>query len=446
MDRSKKLGEGRIPYLVLTFSAPVMVGMFAQALYNVVDRIFVGQAVGPLGIAGTTVAFPFILLRMAFSMLIGFGAGALVAIRLGEQKKEEAEQVLGNALVLLVAVALVLTTFGLVFLDDLLRLFGASEQVLPYARDYLQIIIFGVVLQSIGFGLNALIRGEGNPRIAMVTMLIGALLNTILDPIFLFGFGWGMRGAAIATVASQAVAALWVLSYFLRGDSLLKLRRRNLKPRWSLCRSILVVGSPVFAIQMAASVMNSVLNNQLGIYGDDLAISVMGVVYAVLLFIAMPILGINHGAQPIIGYNYGAKQFGRVKTALQTAILFATAICLAGFLLVMMFPSQVIGVFNREDESLIRLGTHAIRICLAMLPIVGFQIVSTGYFQAVGKPKQALFLGLSRQVLLLIPAILILPHFFGLNGLWAALPAADLCSSVLTGAWLYFELRRLRRQ
>jgi len=420
--------------------------MMAQALYNVVDQIFVGQAVGPLGIAGTTVSFPFMLVLLAFSMLIGFGAAALVSIRLGERKKDEAELVLGNAMVLLVAVAVMLTAVGLTFLDQLLKVFGASEEVIPYARGYLRIIIFGTVLQSVGFGMNALIRGEGNPRIAMYTMLIGALVNTILDPIFLFGFRWGMQGAAAATVTAQAVSALWVFSYFLRGKSLLRLHARNLRLRWPICVSIFTIGSPMFAMQMAASVMNAILNNQLRIYGGDLAISVIGIIHAVALFIAMPIFGINQGAQPIIGYNYGAKRFDRVKKALQTAILFATAICLAGFLVVMVFPSQMIWLFNRKDETLMRLGTHAIRICLIMLPIIGFQIVGASYFQAVGKPKQAMFLSLSRQVLLLIPAILLLPYFFGLNGLWAAIPTADLGSSMLTGVWLFFELRHLRRR
>jgi putative MATE family efflux protein len=444
MDRSERLGEGSIPRLLLRFSAPAIVGMLAQAMYNVVDRIFVGQAVGPLGIAGTTLSFPFFLVMMAFSMLIGFGAAALVSIRLGQQQKEQAEHVLGNAVVLLIGISLLLTATGLLLLDPLLRLFGASEQSLPYARDYLQIVVAGSAFQSIGFGLNALIRGEGNPRVAMYTMLIGALLNTVLDPIFLFGFGWGMRGAAVATVSSQAVSALWVLSYFLRGRSLLRLHSRNLRLHRSICASIIAIGSPMFAMQMAASVMNAILNNQLRIYGGDLAISVIGIIHAVALFIAMPIFGLNQGAQPIIGYNYGARKFDRVKKALQTAILFATAICLAGFFVVMVFPLQVIWLFNREDETLMHLGTQAIRICMVMFPIIGFQIVSASYFQAVGKPKHALFLGLSRQVLLLIPAILILPYFFGLNGVWAAIPTADLCSSVLTGTWLWLELRHLR--
>ena len=336
MDHSGRLGEGSIPSLLLKFSAPAIVGMLAQALYNVVDRIFVGHAVGPLGIAGTTLSFPFFLVLLAFGMLIGFGAAALVSIRLGERRKDEAEQVLGNAVVLLVGASLLLTATGLLFLDPLLKVFGASEQSLPLARDYLQIIAAGSISQTIGFGLNALIRGEGNPRIAMYAMLIGALLNTILDPIFLFGFGWGMRGAAAATVTSQVVSAIWVLGYFMRGGSLLHFHTRNLRPRWSICRSIIAIGSPMFAMQMAASVMNAILNNQLRVYGGDLAISVIGIIHAVALFIAMPIFGLNQGAQPIIGYNYGAKRFDRVKKTLQAASLFATAICLAGFAVVMV--------------------------------------------------------------------------------------------------------------
>jgi putative MATE family efflux protein len=446
MDRSQRLGEGSIPRLLLTFSAPAIVGMLAQALYNIVDRIFIGQAIGPLGIAGATVSFPFMLILMAFGMLVGFGATALVSIRLGERQREQAEQVLGNATVLLAGVTAALSLTGLIFVDPLLVLFGASEQVLPYARDYLQVIVLGAVFQSLGFGLNAVIRGEGNPRIAMITMLIGALLNVVLDPLFLFGFGWGMRGAAAATVLSQAVCAIWVLSYFLRGRSLLRLQRKNLSLRWSVCRSIIAIGSPPFAMQLAAGVLNAILNNQLGRYGGDLAISAMGIIWAIVMFIAMPIIGINQGVQPIIGFNYGAREYGRVLRALLTAILAATLVSTTGFLVVMLFPEHVIGLFSRDDPALRRLGTRAMRICLLMLPIVGFQIVSANYFQAVGKPKKAVLLTLSRQVLLLIPAVLILPHFFGLNGLWAAFPAADLGSSLWTGAWLLAELRYLRRR
>lgn len=446
MDRSKRMGEGSIPRLLLAFSAPAIVGMMVQALYNVVDRIFVGQAVGTLGIAGIGVSFPFMLILLAFGMLIGYGGTALVSIRLGEQKKDEAERVLGSVFVLLAGAAILITVVGMTLLTPLLRLFGASEQILPYAQDYLQIIVAGCVFQMIGFGLNAAIRGEGNPRVAMITMLIGALVNMTLDPIFLFGFGWGMRGAAAATVIAQAVSAVWVLSYFHGGSSLLVLHARNLRLRWPIVASILAIGSPIFAMQIAGSALNAIMNHQLRIYGGDLAISVMCIIHAVVMFIAMPIFGLNQGAQPIIGYNYGALRFDRVKRTLQTAIIAASAMTCAGFLVVMLFPAQLIWLFNRDDPALAQLGVHAIRICLAMLPIVGFQIVSASYFQAVGKPKQAMLLSLSRQVLLLIPAILILPCFFGLDGLWAAIPTADLGSSILTGIWLAVELRHLHRR
>ena len=439
------MGEASIPRLLLTFSFPAIIGMLAQGLYNVVDRIIVGHAVGNNGIAGTTVAFPYMLVLLAFGMLIGFGATALVSIRLGQGRRDEAEQVLGNAALLLLWVSILLTVAGRVFLDRLLKLFGASETVLPYARDYLQIIALGTVFQVFGFGLNAVIRGEGNPRIAMFTLLIGVFLNAMLASLFVFGLGWGMRGAALATVLSQGVSAGWVLTYFLGGKSLLKLHARNLRLRWPICAAILAIGSPMFALQIAASVVNALLNNQLRTYGGDLAISIMGIIYAGLMLITMPVYGINQGAQPIIGYNYGAKKFDRVKKALITAILAATAITLFGFALMMFFPAKIIGLFARHDPVLVDMGIRAIRISTAMLPLVGFQVTSASYFQAVGKPRHAMFLGLSRQVLLLIPAILSLPRFFGLDGVWAAMPAADLCVSVLTGIWLSAELRHLHR-
>ncbi len=444
MERAKILGEGKVSSLLLKFSTPAIVGMLAQALYNVVDRAFVGQAVGPLGIAGTTIAFPYMMVVMAFSMLVGFGAAALISIRLGEGKRQEAECVLGNAVMLLVLISIFISLVAWLLLDPMLRLLGAGPQSQPLAQDYLRIIVLGSSFQVIGFGLNAVIRGEGNPRVAMYTMLIGAAINATLDPIFLFGFGWGMQGAAAATVISQAISAIWVLGYFVSGRGLLKIYTRNLRLRWSLCVPIIAIGSPMFAMLTAGSVMNAILNNQLKIYGGDLAISVIGVIHAVAMFIAMPIFGVTQGAQPIIGYNYGAEQYDRVTKTLLLAVLWATAICVAGFVVVMGFPAQVISLFNRTDTELMSLGTHALRICLCMFPIVGFQIVSANYFQAVGKPKQALFLGLSRQFLLLIPAILILPRFLGLNGIWFAIPTADLCSSLLTGIWLLYELRHLR--
>lgn len=444
MDQSAQLGQGSIPRLLLTFSVPAIVGLLANALYNVVNRVYVGRALGADAIAGVTVVFPFMLIMLAFGLLVGLGATALISIRLGQQRRDEAEHVLGNAFTLLVLFHLGITAVGLLLLDPLLKLFGASPTVLPYARPYLQIILYGAVFQGIGFGLNHPIRGEGNPRIAMATMIIGAVLNMILDPIFIFGFGWGMQGAALGTVISQTVSALWVLHYFVSGQSLLRLRGRNLWLRETICRGILVIGSPPFALQLAASMLNVILNNQLHRHGGDLAISVMGIVYAVGMTVAMPVFGISQGAQPIIGYNYGAQQYDRVKRALLLATVAASGVTTFGWLATVGFPTSIIRLFSQHDPQFFALGNHAMRIAMFAMPIVGFQIVSSNYFQAVGKPIAAMTLSLSRQVLVLIPAVLLLPHFFGLDGVWAAMPTADLLTSLLTAVCLFRELRRLK--
>lgn len=442
-DPSARLGEDHIPRLLLEFSLPAIVGMMAQALYNVIDRVFIGQAAGPQGIAGITVAFPFMLVQMALAMLIGFGGAALVSIRLGQQRREAAEQVLGNAAVLLVSAALLLTACGMPLLDQLLMVSGASPTVLPYARDYLQIIAAGTVFQLMGFGLNAIIRGEGHPGISMVTMLVSVAINLLLAPLFIFGFGWGMRGAALATVLAQAAAAIWVTVHFASGRGNLRFHLRHLRLDRSVCGAMLAIGSAPFVMQLAASVLNSLLNRQLREYGGDLAISAMGIIYAVVMMIIMPIFGINQGAQPIVGYNHGARRFDRVRRTLLTAILAASSLTVAGFTLTMLFPLQVVHLFERNDPALAALGGRALRISLLMLPVVGFQIVSASYFQAVGKPKPALVLSLSRQVLLLVPAVLVLPRLFGLDGVWAAMPVADFGSAVWTGLWLLGELRHL---
>jgi putative MATE family efflux protein len=443
VDRSTQMGQKSIPKLLVSFSIPAIVGMVVNATYNVVDRIFIGRGVGSLGIAGATVGFPIMLVLMAFGMLIGLGAGALVSIRLGQKRKEEAERVFGNALTLLVTFSAVLTTAGLVFLKPLLVLFGASETVLPYAADYVGVILMGSVFQAIGFGMNNFIRGEGNPRVAMLTMIIGAVLNIILDPIFIFVFGLGVKGAAIATVISQAAAAAWVLRYFLGGRSLLKLHAKNLVPSWAFVKRIAAVGSPPFAMQIAASAMNGILNNQLQRYGGDVALSAVGIIYSIAFLIIMPVIGLNQGSQPIIGYNYGARKFDRVKRTLMLAILAATVWVSLGFVLTQFFPQALIRLFNKKDAELLALGPHAMRMFMMLLPILGFQIVSANYFQAVGKPLKAMLLSLSRQVLLLIPAIIILPRFFGLEGIWAAAPTADLLSSIWTATWLLVEFRHL---
>ena len=433
MNRAERLGQERILPLLISFSIPAIVGMLVQALYNVVDRIFVGNGVGPLGLAGLSVVFPVMLVQMAFAMLIGLGATALISIRLGEERQAEAERIMSNAFGMLVLISLGLTVLGMAFLDPLIRLLGASEAILPYARDYLSIILYGSVFQSISFGLNHMIRAQGNPKMAMATMLIGAITNTILDPIFIFVLGWGVKGAALATVLSQVISSIWVLSFFLRGKSQLHLNVRSAhKIQWSVVLQIMAIGFAPFAMQLAASLQNLVLNQSLAHYGGDLAISAMGIVFSVNTLFLMPIFGINQGSQPIIGFNYGAKKYDRVKEAFVYAAIGATSLVTLGFLATRLIPGPLVSLFGRQDAELVTLGVRTMKTVMMVLPIVGLQIVGTNFFQALGKPKKAAFLSLSRQVLLLIPLLLILPRIWGLTGVFLAYPVADIGATIVT--------------
>lgn len=429
----------------MKFSIPAIIGMLVNALYNVVDRVFIGQipgGVGKIALSGVTVTFPIAALILAFGMLVGIGTAALISIKLGQQKKEEAENILGNAVTLIVVISILVTVVGLIFLEPMLLKFGASTATLPYAKQYITIILIGVIFQNVGFGLNNTIRSEGNPRIAMYTMLIGGILNTILDPIFIFVFHMGVRGAAIATVISQAVNTIWVLSYFFSGKSVLKIRFKNLKLNAKVVMSIFAIGLSPFSMQIAASIVAVISNRSLAKYGGDFAIGSMGVITSIAMLVLMPIFGINQGSQPIIGYNYGAKKYDRVKHALKLAILSATAITTTGFILIQLFPTQLIGIFNKDPE-IMEIGVHGIRIYLLMLPIIGFQIVSSSYFQAIGKAKVSIFLSLSRQVLILIPLLFTLPRIFELNGVWMSGPSSDAIASILTAIFLYIEMKHL---
>lgn len=442
-DRSKQLGEETISKLIIKFSIPAIIGMLVNAIYNIVDRIYVGHGVGFLGIGAITVSFPIMLILMAFSMLIGVGANSLVAIRLGQNRKEEAEGIFNNAFILLVVSSLALTVIGLIFMEPFLKLMGTSEDILPYAKDYLSIVLLGAVFQSVGMGMNNFIRSEGNPRIAMNSMLVGAVANIILDPIFIFVFHWGMKGAALATIISQAVSAAWVLAYFMNGKSFLKLKPAHMKLKPKYISKILALGTAPFTMQIAASVLNFIMNKGLNTHGGDVAVSGMGIVNSVVTLLIMPIFGINQGMQPIIGYNYGARKLDRVKQTYRLGVLFATVIVVIGWIVTRLFPQQLVYLFNKDDAELISFGIRAIRMNLVFLPVIGFQIVSSNYFQAVGKPKHSALLGLSRQVLLLIPALIILPRFFGLDGLIVAGPLADIISSVITGIFIINEMRKL---
>ena len=446
MERSKNLGTEKPAKLLLMFSMPVIVGLLVQALYNVIARVFIGNTVGSLGIAGITVAFPAMMIQVAFGAMVGMGATTLVSIRLGQGRKEEAERVMGNAVVMLVFVSLLITAFGLTFMEPILRLFGASDIVLPYAEDYLRIVILGTVFALLSFGMNNFLRAEGNPNKAMVTMLIGSFSNLILTPLFVGGFGWGMKGAAIATVISQSLSATWIITHFALGKGELKIRRKNFRLRWGLVTTIMFMGVSPFAMQFAQSLLGGLLNNSLKNYGGDVAISGMGVVMTLASLIVMPIMGVNGGAQPIIGYNFGARKYDRVKEVLKYALMAATAIATLGFIITRIYPTQLIAFFNSQDAELIAFGSRALLVFLGVLPIVGLQMVGAGYFQAIGKPLQAMLLSLSRQVLVFIPCLIILPRFYGLDGILFTGPVADIVSTLITGCWLIMEMRNLNRK
>lgn len=442
MSRSNVLGTEKIGTLILKFSVPAIIGMVVSATYNIVDRIYIGNAadLGPNGLAGITVSFPLMLIQLAIGVLFGVGGATLFAIRLGQKKPQEAEQVLGNAFVLLVVTSLLYMAFGQLFLTQILSMFGASETVLPYAADYLRVIFLGSVFQIISLGLNHFVRADGSPKIAMMTMFIGAGINIVLDPVFIYGFGWGMAGAAWATILAQAVSATWVVLYFIGQRSHHHLRQTHLRLNVGVVQQIAALGMPGFLLQLASSVLNTVLNKSLLMYGGDVAISGMGVINSVQTFLVMPVIGLNQGVQPIVSFNFGAHQLQRVREAILKAMGIATAIVGVGFIVTRLAPGLLVAFFNR-DADLMAFTVPALSTWFLLLPVVGFQILGANFFQAIGRYKTAMVLTLTRQVLILIPAVVILPMVWGLQGILYAAPLADGLAAVLT-LWIFVKTLR----
>lgn len=447
MKRTDRLGDEKIRKLLIEFSLPATIGMLVNALYNIIDRIYIGNSpdLGALGIAGITISFPITLVMMAIALLFGVGGATMYSIKLGEKKPDQAGKYLGNAVMMLIVSSIIFTLFSLLFLQPLLELFGASIEVLPYARDYMRIVLWGSIFQALSMGLNNFMRADGSPKLAMVSMFLGAGFNIIFDPIFIYGFRWGMQGAALATIGGQLLTTIWVVSYFTGKKCTIKLKLKNMKAEMTLLISIVKTGMPSFLRQIANGLMNITLNKSLILYGGDIAVSAIGVINSIQTFMIMPIFGITQGAQPIIGYNFGAKQSARVKEGLKWAIYLATSIAIIGWLITRIFPNELMRMFSR-DQELILFGAKAIRIWFLWLPVIGFQIVSANYFQAIGKSGVATFLTSTRQLIFLIPAIIILPQFFGLSGILYAAPLADFLSTFITGIWLWVELKHLNAQ
>lgn len=446
MDKQKELGESSIIKLLMKYSIPAIIAMMVNSLYTVIDRMFIGRipGVGSLAMSGVGITMPITYVVLGLGMLVGVGTAASISIKLGQGKKKTAEKLLGNALSLSLIISVIVTILGVMFSKNILLLFGASASVMSYANDFIRIILFGTIFNLVGFALNQSIRSDGSPKVAMITMLIGCGLNIVLDPLFIFVFGWGIKGAAFATILSQAVSAVCVLYYFTKGNSNLKIKKENLKLEKPLVLGIFAIGMAPCAMQMAASIVQVVSNRALITYGGDLAAGAMAIISSISMIFLMPTFGINQGSQPIIGYNYGAKKYKRVKQALTYAIIAATIIVAVGGVLIQMFPEIAIKMFN-DDPKLIEIGITGIRIFLSMMPIIGFQIVSTNYFQAVGKAKIAMLLSLLRQVILLIPLLIILPMRLGLTGVWLAGPISDLLASVITAILIVREMKLLKQ-
>lgn len=432
-----------VPRLMLKFFIPAFIGVFLNALYNIVDRIFIGQGVGSMALSGISVTFPVMLIVMGFGMLIGIGAGVLVSINLGKHDMKKAEQVLGSSFLLMLLVSILITILGFSIKDVLLQSFGATPETIEYANDYLNIILAGTVFQVVGFSLNAIIRSEGNAKIAMYSMIISAGTNMILNPIFIFGFGWGVKGSAYATVISMILLTIWVLVHFRSSKSVVKLKAENIRFDRKILFEILAIGMAPFFMQIANSVVQGLINTKLIAFGGDLAVGAMGIVNSVLTLIIMAIVAINMASQPIISYNYGAKSYIRVKETLRIAIWSATAIAVFSFIVVETMPSGIVKLFNSTDTGLLDFGKRGLQICLLALPFVGFQVVLGNFFQSMGKAKIAVLLTLLRQVIILIPLLFILPNFFGLNGIWMAMPISDLCSAIVVVFFLVNQLKKL---
>ena len=444
MKNIESLAEEKISKLLIKYSVPAILSMLITSLYNIVDRAFIGaiKDVGALAIAGLGVTMPIFTLIVSFGVLISMGATTNIAIKLGEGNRKEAEKYLGNAFIFSIIVALAIMVIGLSFINPILKIFGASSDTIIYAKEYISVILIGSVSCITGFTLNNIIRVDGSPKFAARTMILGCLINVILDPIFIFTFNMGIRGAAIATVLTQVIVFMVIIWYFLSNKSTMKLKRENFRLEIKTVKKIILLGIAPFLMELATSFVSLIMNNALKIYGGDLAIGAMTAVTSIVLIFIMPIFGINQGVQTIIGYNYGAKKYKRAKDSLKLAILYSTIISVIGLILIEIFPSIFISIFSTDSE-LMNIAISGLRVYALTLPLIGIILIGPAYFQAIGKVKQSMFLSVLRQVIVLIPVLYILPKFINLNGVWVAQPITDIISAVIIVFLLVKEFRSI---
>lgn len=424
--------------------------MIVESLYNVVDRYFVAAGVGYLGIAGITLCFPISIFIMALSIIVGVGGNTLFAIRLGEKKYGQAALILNNSFSLLILMAIVSLVLGEIFMEPLLRSFGASDETLPYAASYMRIILFGAVFQTVTPGMNHFIRSLGHPKTAMFRTLIGAGLNTVLDWLFIMKFHWGIEGAAWATVLSQCVTTFFVMQFFFKKSTPIRISWNLMKLKLPYVRRIYIMGLPPSVMQICNSLMNVILNRSLVHYGNatpyggDLAVSAFGVINSLSMLMVMPVMGFVQGGQPIIGYNYGAKAYARVRSTLKILLIFAVGFMTCAWFLVQFKAEWLVGFFTADNLQLTELSARSIRTFLFALPMIACGMICGNFFQGTGKPGRAMFLNMCRQLIVLIPFLLVLPLFLGLRGVFFAGPISDTISAILAVILLRIELRKMR--
>ena len=447
-----ELGTERIRKLLMQYAVPAVVAMTASSLYNMVDSIFIGHGVGPLAISGLALTFPLMNLAAAFGSLVGVGAATLISMRLGQRDYATAQRVLGNVVMLNLLLGVGFGLVALLFLDPILYFFGASDATIGYAREYMTVILLGNVITHMYLGLNSVLRASGHPRKAMYATINTVVINTILDPIFIYGFGWGIRGAAIATVLAQIISLVWQFRLLSDRSELIHFRRGIYRLRRRIVRDVLAIGMSPFLMNLTACFIVILINKGLKTYGGDLMIGAYGIVNRLAFVFVMIVMGVNQGMQPIAGYNFGAQQYDRVLRVLKLTIICAVGITTAGFLVGEFAPRLAVSLFT-SDEELIRLSVEGMRIVFVFFPIIGFQMVATNFFQSIGMAGKAIFMSLSRQLLFLMPGLLFLPRFFEVStpwdgswGVWCAMPLSDFLATVVAFFMLTHQLRKFRAE
>lgn len=440
-----ELGTKPIGKLLLQYAMPAVIAMTAASLYNMIDRIFIGQVVGPLAISGLAITFPIMNLSAAFGAAVGIGSSTAISVKLGQKDYETAENVLGNSIVLNILIGFVFGAICLLFIDPIILFFGASKNTLPYARDYMVIILLGNVISHLYFGMNNILRAASKPKQAMYATMFTVALNTLLDAIFILWWGWGIRGAAFATILSQAIALVWQLKLFSNPHQLLHFKRGIYRLKTDLVKNIISIGISPFLMNACACIIVLFMNNQFVRYGGDMTVGAYGIANSIGVVFIMFVMGVNQGMQPIAGYNYGAMQLDRVMKVLKLSIIAGTIIMTTGWAIAMFLPYYCVRLFT-SDTTLINMAIKGVRIDLLMFPVVGAQMVITNFFQCIGKVKISIFLSLSRQLLFLLPLLAFLPSWYGVDGVWAALPISDLVAVIVAVIMMTVYMKKFNIQ